>query len=66
MDIDKDWDAVLLALMNESFEMQEIWEADRADVERELKRPGSKGRNERYQLSLSKFQEIGCLRYPTR
>ena len=66
MDIDKDWDAVLLALMNESFEMQEIWEADRADVERELNDRGSKGRNERYQLSLSKFQEIGCLRYPTR
>ena len=60
---DKDWDAALLALMDENLEVLEIWEANREDVERELNRPGSRGRNERRQLSLSKFQEIARLRY---
>ena len=63
---DKDWDAALLALMDENLEILEIWEANRADIDRELNRPGSIGRNVRRQLSLSKFKEIGRLRYPTR
>ena len=60
---DKKWDAALLCIMTRELEVQEIWEANRSDVERELNRPGSKGRNERRQLSLSKFKEIGRLRY---
>ena len=59
----KEWDAALLAVMNREFEMLEIWEADRSDVDHELNRPGSKGRNERRMLPLSKFMEIGRLRF---
>ena len=61
---DKDWDAALFVLMDEKFEVVEVWEADREDVDRELTRPGSKGRNVRRQLSLSKFKDIGRQRYP--
>ena len=60
---DKDWDAALLCTMTLELEVREIWEADRADIDRELSLPGSRGRNERRQLSLSKFKEIGRLRY---
>ncbi len=59
----KEWDAALLAVMTQEFEVREIWEANRSDVDRELKRPGSKGRNERRMLPLSKFMEIGHLCY---
>lgn len=60
----KEWDAALLAIMNLELEILEIWEADRSDVDRVLSQPGSKGRNDRRQLSLSKFKEIGRRRYP--
>ena len=56
-------DAALLALMDENLKMIEIWEAERADVDHALNRPGSISRNERRMLSLSKFKEIGRLRY---
>ena len=59
----KDWDAALLVFMDEKLTVLEIWEADREDLDCELTRPGSKGRNERRQLSLSKFKKIGRLRY---
>ncbi len=61
---DKDWDAALLVVMDEKLAVLEIWEADREDVDRELTRPGSKGRNVGRKLSLSKFKEIGRQRYP--
>ncbi len=41
---DKEWDAALLALMDRQFTVLEIWEADRAAVDGELNRPGSKAR----------------------
>lgn len=63
---DKDWDAALLALMDENLEILEIWEAGRDAVDRELNRPSSRGRNERRQLSLSKFKAIGRLRYSAK
>ena len=47
MNLNKEWDAVLLAIMDEKFQMLEIWEAvERLQVE--LEKPGSKGRNERH------------------
>lgn len=61
---DKEWDAALLCIMNLELEILEIWEADRVAVEHELNQPGSKGRNVRRQLSLSKFKEIGRQRWP--
>lgn len=56
--LDKEWDAVLLVLLDENFEPTAIYEADRAAVERALLAPGSKSRNERGALPVSKFKSI--------
>ena len=60
IDITKDFDAVLLVLLDANFDAQEIYEADRAAVLAALTTPGSKSRNERGALSVSKFRRIGC------
>jgi hypothetical protein len=59
----KEWDAVLMVLLNESFGATEIWEADRPAVLAALSAPGSKARNERGALAISKFKSIGWLRW---
>jgi hypothetical protein len=56
--LDKEWDSVILVMMDNKFSPTEIYEADRAVVEAALKEPGSKARNERGQLSVSKFKSI--------
>jgi hypothetical protein len=53
-----EWDAVLLVLLDKDFEPLEILEAQRPKIENELKTPGSKARNERGALSVSKFRQI--------
>lgn len=59
-----DWDATLLVLMTEDFEPTIIYEADRAAILAALTAPGSKARNERGQLALSKFKAIGRVVWP--
>jgi hypothetical protein len=54
----KKWDSVILVLLDENFEIKEIHEAKRKDIERELK--GSS----RCDLHVSKFKSIGSLRWP--
>lgn len=61
IDISKDWDAVLLVLLDEQFNATAIYEADRAPVIAALSAPGSKSRNERGAMSVSKFKSIGRL-----
>jgi hypothetical protein len=56
---EKEWDGVLLVLMNEDFEPLEIYEADRPAITEALTAPGSVARNERGALSVSKFKSIG-------
>ena len=63
IDIEKDWDAVLMVLLDENFEAFEIHEASRAAVISALTAPGSKARNERGALSVSKFKAIGKIRW---
>jgi hypothetical protein len=63
IDIKKDWDAVLLVLLDENFEAKEIYEAQRAEVLKALSAPGSKARNERGALAVSKFKSIAKLRW---
>lgn len=58
-----EWDAVLLVLLSADLEATEIYEADRAAVISALSAPGSKARNERGALSVSKFRSIGKLRW---
>jgi hypothetical protein len=57
--LDKDWDAVLLVMMDFDFNPIEIYEAGRADIAEALTKPGSISRNERGALSISKFKSIG-------
>jgi len=60
-----DWETVALVLMDADFAPLSIYEARRADVERELKRPGSKSRNERGAMAVSKFKSIASLLWPS-
>ena len=53
-----EWDTVILILINGDFEPLAIYEALRSDIERELKKPGSKARNERGALGVKKFISI--------
>ena len=62
--LDQEWDIVLLVLMNERFEVRWIYEAEREAIEAALKAPGSKARNERGALSLTKFKSIGRQVWP--
>ena len=54
-----DWDLMVFVLLDEDFEVLSIYEATREQVINALKAPGSKARNERGQLSISKFKSIG-------
>jgi len=63
IDRKKDWDALLMVLLDENFDAVEIYEAERIDVLRELATPGSVARNERGALGVSKFKAIGRLRW---
>lgn len=60
---DKEWDAVLMVLLDSTFSATEIWEADRATVLAALAVSGSKARNERGALGVAKFKSIGRLRW---
>jgi hypothetical protein len=61
IDCEKEWDAVLLVLLDENFDATAIWEAQRAAVIPVLTAPGSRARNERGALGVSKFKSIGKL-----
>jgi hypothetical protein len=58
IDIKKPFDAVLLVLMDESLNATTIYEASRRRVIAAITAPGSKARNERGALSVSKFKSI--------
>jgi hypothetical protein len=60
-----DWDAVLLVLLNQNLETTAIYEADREPVRHALLAPGSRARNERGALSVSRFKAIGQRVWPT-
>ena len=45
--------------MDEDLETLEIWEAERSAVVEALTAPGSKARNERGAMAVSKFKQIG-------
>jgi hypothetical protein len=59
IDVSKDFDAVLMVLLDEHFDAFTIYEARREAVLKALASPGSKARNERGALSVSKFKDIG-------
>lgn len=63
IDIKKEFDAVLLVLLDGDFEATVIYEAPREAVVAALTKPGSKSRNERGALGISKFKSIGAVRW---
>lgn len=63
IDRTKQWDAVLMVLLDENFDAIEIHEASRKAVLAALVAPGSKARNERGALGVNKFKAIGKLRW---
>ena len=61
-----EWDTVVLVLIDENYELMEIYEAKRELVFQELTKPGSKARNERGALSISKFKSISKKIWPLK
>ena len=59
IDLTKEWDSVVLVLLDEHLAAVEIYEADRASITPALTAPGSRARNERGQLAVRKFKAIG-------
>ena len=64
IDLTKKWDVALLVLLDEHLEATAIYEASRAKVTAALSISGSKARNERGQLGVSKFKSIGKQVWP--
>ena len=52
---EKEWDTVVLVLLDGDFEPTAIYEAGRPEILEALSVPGSRARNERGALSVSKF-----------
>ena len=63
IDIEKEFDAVLMVLLDENFDATAIYEAERKDVIKAITTPGSKARNERGALGVNKFKAIGKVRW---
>lgn len=59
--LDHEWDSVMLVILNQDFMPLKIYEAPRAKVEGALTTPGSRSRNERGSLAVSKFKSIAEL-----
>jgi hypothetical protein len=62
--LDHEWDSVILVLLDQDFEPTAMYEAAREAIAAELTKPGSKARNERGALAVSKFKAIGKLVWP--
>lgn len=63
IDITKEFDSVMLVLLDFEFEALAIYESPRASVVERLNRPGSKARNERFSLGIAQFKSIATLRW---
>ena len=58
IDLTKPFDLVALVLLDERYDLVEIWEAPRDAVKARIMAPGSKARNERGSLGISQFRSI--------
>ena len=63
IDLSKEFDSVLLVILDENLNATEIYEAERSLVEDALRRPGSVARNERGQLGFSQFKKLATIRW---
>jgi hypothetical protein len=58
IDLTKEWESVILVLLDRDLEPTVIYEAERPEVTAALTKPGSKARVERGQMSVTKFKAI--------
>jgi hypothetical protein len=65
INLKKEWDIVILVLLDEHYEPTEIYEAGRKAVTAALAKPGSKARNERGSLAVSQFKAVGSRIWPS-
>jgi hypothetical protein len=61
IDLKKEWDGVLLVLLDNDLEPTAIYEAWRPKIDEALTKPGSRARNQRGALTVSQFKSIGKL-----
>lgn len=66
IDIGKEFDAVLLVILNHKLDAIAIYEAPRDKVVTAITRPGSKSRNERHALGIQQFRAIAERIWPNR
>ncbi len=59
--LDKEWDRVLLVLMDEEYEPCEIYEADRATIVDALKEREQSSRNRRGSMTIARFRHLSRL-----
>jgi hypothetical protein len=59
--LNHEWDAIVLVLLDSNLEPTYLYLASRPEVEEAISAPGSKARNERGALSISKFKSISQL-----
>lgn len=57
----KEWDAVLMVLLDRDLNATEMWEADRSAVTSALTKPGSVARNKRGAMAVTQFKRIARL-----
>jgi hypothetical protein len=57
--LQKEWDTVLLVLLNEYLEVKGMYEVGRKEITKAILKPGSKARNERGALPVSWFISNG-------
>ena len=66
INLQKQWDSVVLVILDEFFLPTEMYEAERSSLEPVLTRPGSKARNVRGQISISQFKAVAELMWTNR
>jgi len=59
IDVTKDFDVVLLVLLDENFNASTIYEVEKGSVLDVLAKPGSRSRNERGTIGVALFKRIG-------
>ncbi len=59
--LNHEWDAIVLVLLDGDLEPKNLYMANRPEIEKTLLAPGSKARNERGALSVTKFKSISRL-----
>lgn len=63
IDLRQPFDTVLLVLLDMDLNALAMYEAERADVEALLTKPGSKARNDRGSVGISQFKAISTVRW---